>query len=64
MQANPQFAPSELDSVSDVIYDYLAKPNAGVDLARTSYYRPLQRRFADMKPKTLKALVSSVLAEL
>lgn len=35
-----------------------------VDLARTSYYRPLQRRFADVKPKALKKLISTILAEL
>ena len=46
------------------MYDFLSKPNMGIDLNRTSFYRPLQRRFADVKPAALKNLVKDVLAEL
>ena len=54
----------DLDTVSDGLYDYLSKPNAGIDLVRTSWFRPLQRRFADVKPAKLKTLVRQVLDEL
>ena len=55
LQTNEQFTPSELDNVSDNMYEYLSKPNVGIDLMRTAWYRPLQRRFADVKPAVLKA---------
>ena len=45
---DPQFSPSELDSVTDGMYEFLSKPNMEIDLTRTSFYRPLQRRFADV----------------
>ena len=34
-------APSELDTVSDAIYEYLTKSNVTVDLSRTPWYRPI-----------------------
>ena len=35
-----------------------------MDLTRTSYWRPLQRRFADVKPAALKSQVSEVMSGL
>ena len=35
-----------------------------IDLSRTSFYRPLQRRFADVKPAELKSQIVETLAEL
>lgn len=64
MKANPQFTASELDTVTDLMYDFLSKPNFGIDLSRTAFYRPLQRRFADVKPAELKQLIAQTLAEL
>ena len=46
------------------MYEYLSKPNASLDLTRTAFYRPLQRRFADVQPADLKELLVQVLEEL
>ena len=60
-QADSQFVPSDLDTISDGLFEYLTKPNASVDLARTAWFRPLKRKFAEVKPADLKTKVSEVL---
>lgn len=57
IKSNPSFTPSDLDTVSDLVYEFLSKPNVTIDLTRTSWFRPLHRRFADVKPAELKVQV-------
>ena len=47
LKRDPQFTPSELDTVSDDLYDLLSKGNTAVDFTKASWFRPLQRKFAD-----------------
>ena len=49
--------------MSDQVYEFLAK-NVSIDLTRTSYFRPLQKRFKDVRPADLKVQVAQVLEEL
>ena len=41
IQSNPQFTVSELDTVTDQMYEFLSKPNSPIDLTRTAFFRPL-----------------------
>jgi len=64
LQSSLQFSPHELDIVSDLMYEHLSKSNVVIDLTRTSFYRPLQKRFADVAPSHLKEVVSQTLIQL
>lgn len=64
VKRDPQFTPSELDTVSDDIYDLLSKGNTAVDFTKTSWFRPLQRRFADTSETDMKEKVREVLDQL
>ena len=57
VKRDPQFTPSELDTVSDDVYDLLTKSNSIVDFTKTSWFRPIQRRFADSSDNDMKATV-------
>ena len=41
IQSNPQFTVSELDTVTDQMYEFLSRTNIAMDLTRTSFFRPL-----------------------
>ena len=61
VKRDPQFTPSELDTVSDDVYDLLTKSNSIVDFTKTSWFRPIQRRFADTSDSDMKATVQELL---
>ena len=61
-QFNGQFDKNDLDTVSEDLYDVLTKTNIGFDFSRTSYYRPLLKRFQDMQHKDIKTIVKELLA--
>ena len=49
-----QFAPSELDTVSDLIYDLLTKPNIKEDLQKASWFRLIQKKFTDVPEELIR----------
>ena len=64
MKTNPEFIPSLLDTVSDDIYDLLSKGNSLADPTKASWWRPIQKRFADTSETELKALVKELMEQL
>ena len=64
IKRDPQFTPNELDTVSDDIYDLLTKTNTAIDFTKTSWFRPIQRRFADTSENDMKATVKELLDQL
>ena len=63
-QFSGQFDKKDLDAISDELYDVLSKSNMRFDFSRTSYYRPLLKRFQDMQHKDIKKAVKNLLSEL
>jgi hypothetical protein len=51
------FTASELDSVSDQIYDWFKTGKSGADFGRTSWYRPLMKQYLEMPQPDLMAKV-------
>jgi len=47
--------------VSDDIYDLLTKSNTAIDFTKTSWFRPIQKRFADTSDADMKTTVKDLL---
>jgi len=52
---------SDLDSVSDDVYESLVNDKAWVDFTRTSWYRPLLKQFKDHSAKMFMKEIESKL---
>jgi hypothetical protein len=64
MLVDPVFVKSDFDTVTDEMYETFLKDNCQSDFSRQGWYRPLQRRFADMKIKELKEKSNEALLAL